>query len=231
MDILKKVFLENSRHLQISDALYITIKQAIIDNKINYDIRLKEEEISKLLGISRTPVRESLLFLQQTDFIISDSKKGYVIKQYSIKECVDLINYVRIIRRSAAGILAKQITDTELFLLKNLLLNSYEKHLEFHLKIAEYTNNIFLIDEIKKSHEKLLLIYNYYTNNIKNKEKDFPSATYEEEQIKLIKAFSEHNFEKAEDIVDEYSYNLLLVIKKMYTLNFNISIEHIPIYS
>ena len=40
------------------------IREAIIDGRLEPGERLKEEELARQLGISRTPIREALLMLQ-----------------------------------------------------------------------------------------------------------------------------------------------------------------------
>lgn len=223
---LKQIFLEKTAQFQIGESFYLALKEVIVSNQLAPNTRLKEEEISKDLGISRTPVRDALLLLEQSGLICSDAKKGYIIKQFSIKECIDIISYVRILRRSAAGITAAKITESELYFLRNTTYSryAYKRHQQFHLKIAALTDNALLLSESQKTHEKLMMIYNCYT---KKMQQNFPKQSYSEEHRLLLEAFKRRDSEQAEAIVDQYAKNMNLVVRRMYALNFEFSIHQV----
>ena len=52
------------------------IRQAILDGRLEPGSRLKEEELARELGISRTPVREALLMLQAEGLIETTPNRG-----------------------------------------------------------------------------------------------------------------------------------------------------------
>ncbi|MFZ7133247.1 MAG: GntR family transcriptional regulator [Eubacteriales bacterium] len=232
MDDLINTFLKHSRYMNLSDALYISLKESIINNNLKHNKRLKDVVLAKELNISRTPVREVLLLLEKNDFIVSDSTKGYVIKEFSIHECISLVAYVKTLRRFSSGSVAKHMTNSKISLLSNVkfTLQNYQCYQDLHLKIAEYTNNQFIINESKRVYEKLMMIYNYYTANTASTQEQFLFYC-EEERIKLLEAFKEKDSHKAEHIIDKYSHDLLLVIKRMYALNFDVTIKHISVYN
>ncbi|SFG08475.1 DNA-binding transcriptional regulator, GntR family [Desulfotomaculum arcticum] len=233
MERIKSDYLRNVKHLQISDAVYTTLKESIVRNQLDSTFRLKEEELASTLNISRTPIREALQHLEQNDYIISDRKKGYIVKSLSINESIDIIEYVHFLRRFAAVITAHQITKQQVLFLEQKKLtemqlrslndpaqvsNVYKCHQEFHLSIARLTNNNFLYNESIRMHEKLLMIHYYYTSAMKS---DFPAYLYLQEHEKLLEAFRDHDSKKAKEIVDEYSKNACIVIKRMYKLKRN----------
>ncbi len=232
MEIIKENYLKNLEKFQTSEAVYITLKEAIIQNQVDSTLRLKEEELASFLNISRTPVREALLLLQQNDYIISDIKKGYVVKILSFKESIDIIEYTRYLRCFAAEITAKKITRQQLLLLESNNLNKYQSiklnnpnyaidlyksYQNFHMSIAKFTDNHFLYNESVRMHQKLLMMYYYYTIEMK---KDFAESSYLKEYEILLKAFEKHDSILAKKTVEEYS-KFSLVIKHMYKLNRN----------
>ena len=52
------------------------IREAILDGRLQPGQRLKEEDLAKQLGISRTPVREALLMLQVEGLIVATPNRG-----------------------------------------------------------------------------------------------------------------------------------------------------------
>jgi DNA-binding GntR family transcriptional regulator len=66
------------------------IRQAIIDGRLNPGQRLKEEELARELGISRTPVREALLMLQAEGLIDAAPNRGATVRSHSAEDLDDL---------------------------------------------------------------------------------------------------------------------------------------------
>jgi len=58
------------------------IRAAIIDGRLEPGRRLKEEELARELGISRTPVREALLVLQTEGLLESAPNRGATVRTY-----------------------------------------------------------------------------------------------------------------------------------------------------
>ena len=54
------------------------IRQAILDGRLEPGRRLKEEELARELGISRTPVREALLILQAEGLVVGTPNRGAI---------------------------------------------------------------------------------------------------------------------------------------------------------
>src|SRR4029450_9960802 len=66
------------------------IRQAIIDGRLNPGQRLKEEELARELGISRTPVREALLMLQAEGLVGAGPNRGAPVRSHSAEDLYDL---------------------------------------------------------------------------------------------------------------------------------------------
>src|SRR5262249_36567593 len=56
------------------------IRNAIIEGRLEPGRRLKEEELARELGISRTPVREALLVLQAEDLVVATPNRGATVR-------------------------------------------------------------------------------------------------------------------------------------------------------
>ncbi|MFZ7132281.1 MAG: GntR family transcriptional regulator [Eubacteriales bacterium] len=233
MESIKDDYQKLSEKLQISDAVYEALRERIIQNKVNPTFRFKEEEIAAMLDISRTPVREALLLLEHNKYIISNSSKGYIINRLSMNESMDIIDYTRNLRCAAAEITASHITKQQIIILeqlklkKHLLLGQdktknissiYMTHQKFHLKIAKFSQNIFLYKESQRMHEKLLMIHYYYTPEMKD---CFSIDSHLEEHEKLLEAFKNMDSKEARKVMDYYSSGLYYIIRHMYSLEWN----------
>ena len=58
------------------------IREAILDGRLQPGQRLKEEELARELGISRTPVREALLILQTEGMVEAAPNRGATVRSY-----------------------------------------------------------------------------------------------------------------------------------------------------
>jgi DNA-binding GntR family transcriptional regulator len=73
-----------------SSAATELIRQAIIDGRLAPGRRLKEEELARELGISRTPVREALLMLHAEGLVDVAPNRGAAVRSHSAQDLDDL---------------------------------------------------------------------------------------------------------------------------------------------
>src|SRR5712691_12675512 len=66
------------------------IRQAIVDGTLEPGRRLKEEELARELGISRTPVREALLMLQAEGLVVATPNRGAMVRVHDAEGLDDL---------------------------------------------------------------------------------------------------------------------------------------------
>src|SRR6516162_7205711 len=85
------------------------IREAILDGRLPPGQRLKEEELARELGISRTPVREALLILQAEGLVDAAPNRGAVVRSHAAADLEDLYQLRALLeghatRRAAANI-------------------------------------------------------------------------------------------------------------------------------
>lgn len=93
------------------------IKRAITEMDIYGhpgDIRLDERKLSENLGVSRTPIREALGFLEQEGFVRSVPRRGVFVVRKTKAEIVEMIMVWAAIESMAARIAAERATAKEL---------------------------------------------------------------------------------------------------------------------
>ena len=66
-----------------ADFVYESLRDAISDGRVAGGERVREEEVARNLGVSRTPVREALQRLQQRGILILGPGRGLVVAQLS----------------------------------------------------------------------------------------------------------------------------------------------------
>jgi DNA-binding GntR family transcriptional regulator len=90
------------------------IRAAILDGRLEPGQRLKEEELARELGISRTPVREALLYLQAEGLVEAAPNRGAAVRAYAPEEIEDMYDLRALLEGHAAGRAATRISAADL---------------------------------------------------------------------------------------------------------------------
>lgn len=161
-----KAFRTGSR----ADFVYENLRNAIWEGRFARGEHIREEDLAKSLGVSRTPVREALQRLQQRGLLVSSPGRGLAIAQLSRKQILDLYAMREILEGSAARLAAQHATETEIELLYRLQEQlSVEGHnplalvtlnRRFHQHIYDAAHNEYLIYTLEALHNSMALLHN-----------------------------------------------------------------------
>ena len=90
------------------------IREAIMDGTLSPGQRLKEEELARELGISRTPVREALLILQAEGMIESAPNRGAAVRSFDATDLGEMYLLRAAVEGLAARLAAERVTARSL---------------------------------------------------------------------------------------------------------------------
>ena len=138
---------------------YDTIKNSILSGEMEPNRLYSETKLSAQIGISRTPVRESLQCLSQDGYITVIPSKGFMIRQLNDKDMKDSIEIRCAIEGFCTNMIASQINTEK----GRRLLHSLEQSLSDMEKSLE--NGIQLERFIDSDHHFHLLLVNYLDND------------------------------------------------------------------
>jgi DNA-binding GntR family transcriptional regulator len=94
------------------------IRNAILEGRLEPGQRLKEEELARELGISRTPVREALLMLQAEDLVVAAPNRGATVRVHDANDLHDLYELRALLEGYATRRAAERISKKEVDLLR-----------------------------------------------------------------------------------------------------------------
>ena len=100
------------------------IKQAITEMDIYGhadDLWLDERQLSETLGVSRTPIREAMGFLEQEGLIRSVPRRGAYVVRKSKREIVEMVTVWAAVEGMAARLAAERASDEDLRSLRGLV--------------------------------------------------------------------------------------------------------------
>jgi DNA-binding GntR family transcriptional regulator len=150
------------------DFVYESLRDAISDGRIAGGERVREEDVARNLGVSRTPVREALQRLQQRGILVLGPGRGLVVAQLGHEQVVELYAMREILEGSAARFAAMHATPAEIATLYQLQeeLRTAEGddmlHItlnrRFHQAIYEAAHNRYLMQTLESLHDSFALL-------------------------------------------------------------------------
>jgi DNA-binding GntR family transcriptional regulator len=152
------------------DKAYKYVKDRILNLTAKPGAPLRAQEIARSLDISRTPVREALSRLEQEGFVIRQDGWGYIVRPmppqdilslFTIREFLEVQVALEAIPKLTRETLNKlhQILQTCAELLKQKRYTPFRlKSREFHLSIAEISENELLYRLLKTVRDRTLLV-------------------------------------------------------------------------
>jgi len=149
------------------------IRRMIIEGRLQPGQRLKEEELARELGISRTPIREALLTLQAEDLVVATPNRGATVRVHDADDLHDQYELRALLEGFAARRAAERVTPEQVDVLSascmrfdalsrdDDLRGVVRENLFFHNTILEIANSGRLTALVRKVIE-LPLVYNSY---------------------------------------------------------------------
>lgn len=146
-----------SERRRLADEVYDQLLDSILDGDIGADDRLVQEKLAAELQISRTPVREALLRLEQEGVLATSSRGGFVLHRMEEKEVRELYQARAAVEGQAARILAHRNDPQELAILRRTIETEenissasakdyFEANRAIHRKFVELVDNRYLLD-------------------------------------------------------------------------------------
>lgn len=208
-------------NLDLTRSVYKQIKKMILNKELKPGEKILQEKIAEQLGISRTPLARALMLLENDFLVTSIPRRGVYVREFDLKEMIDIFDCREAIEGMAARTLANERSVEAVTQLRNCFIKyknakeideiAYAKSDdEFHKNLVRLTNNQPL-DRI------------YVFGSIHEKVKDVglvrsPSETLSE-HFRIIDAIEEGDADKAELLTREHIHKSRKLLFDQYTIN------------
>lgn len=200
----------HKRYRSLKDHVYDYIATEIQNGNLLPNQKINEVALAEKLEVSRTPVREALIQLASENLLEFFPRKGFIVKELSIKNKLDVFQIVAVLDALAASLSVKLLTDEDLHKMEELVkkidhaisqrnYSEYQKYqYEFHLVYIEKCNNDTLIDLLQS-------LQNSFVRQIylsKDEDKLFSVLTQMNEQhANIVKHFRDKDTDKLEQLI------------------------------
>jgi DNA-binding GntR family transcriptional regulator len=98
----------------LAEQVYASLKKAIVSGDLQPGERLKELEIARSLGASRTPVREAMSWLEQEGLLKPLRSGGLTVVELSEVDVEEIFGLLQVLESYAGRLAADRITEKQL---------------------------------------------------------------------------------------------------------------------
>ena len=185
-------------------AVYTALRSAIFDSVFRSGDRLRETEIARALGVSRTPVREAMQRLAGDGLLQAVPGRGMVVADLSKQQILELYAMREVLEGTAAFMAAQRAEETDIETLWALLAEEAgalddpdrcaQINKRFHSALNRAAHNRYLTAMADNLHDTLALL----RGTTLHAEGRTHSA--HQEHRALVSALEERDAERAETI-------------------------------
>jgi DNA-binding GntR family transcriptional regulator len=203
---MKKLKIPNN----LTTLAFNSIKEYILDGKMDADSRLTEDFLSNQLGISKSPIREALNRLEAGGLIRIEPRKGAYLRRLSVEEINELYDLrealeVHVVRTASLtpALLAelRQSLKRQRVLLKaNEKAHYIQEDASFHAKLAQSTKNSYLCSVLENIQNQIWLS--------RRASYDLSSSTAPDYHDAILKALEDSDSDKAQEAMRAHIRNV-----------------------
>jgi DNA-binding GntR family transcriptional regulator len=189
---------------------YNSIKEYILEGRLDENSRLTEEFLSTQLGISKSPIREALNRLETEGLIKIEPRKGAYLRRMAMDEVTDLYDLrealeTHVVRTATlTPVVLKELQQSlkrqRAFLKANDRTHYIEEDVHFHAELAQATGNAHLCAVLENLQNQIWLSRrNTY---------DLSSSTAPDYHGAIVEALEANQRDKAEAVMREHIQNV-----------------------
>lgn len=194
----------------LNEKIYTRLIQAILEGQFKPGERIVCNDLATRIGVSRTPLKEALIRLEEEGFVYSIPRRGTYINKFTSKDMQEIYDIREALEGIAACLAASSPNISIIKQMRKTCQNYKEgiqkkdielcinKDLEFHQLLAKGSGNKRLIQILERFHIQTISIFkkgdNYWAN----------ASTYLQDHLVIVDSISRGQGEIAEKMVREH---------------------------
>jgi len=207
----------------LAEQVYVQLKKAIIQGSLASGLRLHEEQLTRAMDISRTPLREAFNRLKAEGLVDIIPRKGVYVFQLTVddinslfeaREAIEITFFKRAVKKiptarinkfrhrleKAESALKDTIDNPEQWNKNREIYNAADR--EFHDTLISYAGNKYWEQLYYNIHDRIIL----YGNRLSNDPYWFPVII--QDHFDIIDAILNHDFETAKSNMSRHIQNV-----------------------
>ncbi len=198
-----------------ADYAYAMLRRGIEEGTFLPGARMREIELAKWLGVSRTPVRQALSRLEVEGILTVAPRSGLAVASLDADALAELYDMREALESTAANLAARNASPREIAGIKEILVDTpslnddpvaFARHnRKLHQAIYDAAHNRFLVKSMQALHDAMLLL-GPTTLSTKARRKEA-----QEEHAALVEAIARRDGDAAAAIVAHHIRGALRV--------------------
>jgi GntR family transcriptional regulator, rspAB operon transcriptional repressor len=198
----------------VADTVHDRLRTAILSAELRPNRRLVEEELASWLQVSRTPVREALLRLQQEGLVARD--RGWVVRDHDPSDILQILESRIMVEGFTARLAAERMSPSSISVLRDLIremetpdISRVDANLlndQFHDAICGAANNPILV----QMHRRTKL--NYWNLNAPVLFSAEHDKKVSRQHRELVAAINARDADRAEHVAREHVQQTLDIV-------------------
>ncbi|MDQ3654914.1 MAG: GntR family transcriptional regulator, partial [Chloroflexota bacterium] len=161
----------------LSDRTYEAVRRTILSGDLPPRTRLREVELSSIIPVSRTPIREALRRLRDEGLLNGGSRRAMEVRELDLQEALNTYQILETLEPLAAQLAARRITDetitelrqsvdlTEFFFGRGRWDDVTRESRHYHELIYEASGNPRLVSLIRQLREETHRFRRFWTRD------------------------------------------------------------------
>ncbi len=205
--------MHNGKHGMLRFTVYNRLRDDILNQIYKKGEALTESKITKDLGVSRTPVRESFVQLQLDGLVDAIPNKGVIVRGLSIMDTQDMYDIRAYIEGIATKRACENITDEKLDQLKDAISKEeeYTGHKDYQgFQSADYQfHDLIVKSSNSRIFENMLITMIQYTRIARVKSLSLEGRAQESinEHQAIYQAIKNHEANQAKELMEKHIRN------------------------
>jgi DNA-binding GntR family transcriptional regulator len=160
--------LDRQAYASAAEFAYATLRGEIMDGLLAPGHRLREQELSERLQISRTPVREALSRLQADGLLVMQPRSGLAVSELDDAGVIELYETREALEATAAQLAARYANPRDIAAMRSILaaeelapddpVQQQRHNRTFHAALLAASHNRFLVKSLQVLHDALALL-------------------------------------------------------------------------
>jgi DNA-binding GntR family transcriptional regulator len=154
----------------LRDKVYEILKKSIVYQEIQPGEKIDEEAVAKQLGVSRTPIRETLCRLENEGFVKVVPRRGAFVVKHSTRRIAEIMIVREALEGLAARLAVDNVDEQIIAQMKSLFKHFSEANireqfkdytqadLEFHNLVLKVSQNALLISIMNTLNDHIQLV-------------------------------------------------------------------------
>lgn len=199
----------------LRNQIYQDIKDAVIGGQLKPGQRLREQDLSNDMGVSRGPIREAILLLEREGLLVTQTHRETTVAQVEKEEVEGLLNPLRLLLESfCIQKIISLLSDEHFSDLDNILNDLIDacknqdlgkvvkKDLQFHEYLVSLTEEPYLISLWSGVSSRI--VFHFMNNSQIHQQNDF--SLFISEHVQLLNALKTKEWSNIEPVLRKHIY-------------------------